>query len=225
MTTALAKLEQQLQDVDNLIARHPNRQPNAGEGAVGTVRRPPGDQRPLLRSCVLLTYAAWEVYAEDSVVAAVETLTVEGTLKQLPDKLRGFIAGESRDPWVLAGDGWRAATLDAVTRRVRGDETSTGAGKFGINTAGPGQLTSLHEDLFGERLLDNCRWQGMTATKVKKELATLITVRGAIAHTGTTPGSLNLAGTESWRAFVWTLGQKLDAQLDDLVVRRLALPT
>jgi len=224
VTTALAQLEQQLLDVDNLISRHPNRQPKAEEGKPGPIRRPKGEHRPLLRSCVFLTYAAWEVYAEDSVVAAVETLTTEGTLRQLPSELKNFVATTNADPWALAGDGWRKATLESVTFRVRGDETSTAAGSFGINSAGPGQLMALHQELFGEKILNRCSWKNKTATKVKQELASLIEVRGSIAHTGKTPGSLNLAGTESWRNFIWTLGQKLDAEIDTLVSRSLALP-
>lgn len=204
--------------MDNLIERHPNR---AGTPEDRPARRPPGEHSPLLRSCVLLTYAAWEVYAEDSVVAAVESLVTGGDLHQLPTALRDF-AAKGADPWAFAGDGWRQAVLDSVTLRVRGDERSTSAGKFGINSAGPGQLMKLHDEVFGDRPLNRCRWQKMSPASVKNQLALLVEVRGSIAHTGTTPGNLNLSGVESWRSFVWSLGQKLDAQIDAIVAEHLA---
>lgn len=218
VTSALAKLERQLLDVDNLIERHPSR---AGDPQDRPTRRPPGEHGPLLRSCVLLTYAAWEVYAEDSVVAAVETLVTDGSLDQLPKALRDF-AAQGADPWTFAGDGWRQAVLSSVILRVRGDETSTSAGTFGINSAGPGQLMKLHGEVLGDRPLNRCRWQGRSSTSVKQHLALLVEVRGSIAHTGTTPGNLNLDGVEAWRSFIWLLGQKLDAQLDAIVAEQLS---
>ncbi|WP_448062419.1 hypothetical protein [Cellulomonas hominis] len=213
MTTALAKLERQLQDVDNLIERHPSR---SGPPEDRPTRRPLGEHGPLLRSCVLLTYAAWEVYAEDSVVAAVKTLVTDGSLGQLPTALRDFVAQDA-DPWSFAGDGWRQVVLDRVILRVRGDETSTSAGTFGINSAGPGQLMKLHEEVFGDRPLNRCSWPGRSTKRVKERLALLVEVRGSIAHTGTTPGNLNLDGTEAWRGFIWRLGEKLDAEIDAIV--------
>ena len=222
MTTALAKLEQQLQDVDNLIARHPNRQPDAGDTDAGIIRRPAGDQKPLLRSCILLTYAAWEVYAEDSVLAAVQAVVEGGTLEQMPASLRDFVAAQLKnDPWLLAGEGWKRAVVKEVTLRVRGDDTDED-GKFGINTAGPGQIGALHDQVLGERLLDECRWGGMSDERARSELARLVRLRGSIAHTGRDQGGLGLNEVESWRTFVWSLGQKLDSLLDDWVARQLA---
>jgi hypothetical protein len=180
MTPALAALGTALCDVDNLIEHHP-KSAAPGRG------RPAGDEGPLLRSCVLLTYAAWEVYVEDGLIWAVQELADQLVSYQLPETLRTFVAAAvASDPWKLADEGWRKATVDAVTTRVRGSQED---GSFGVNTAGPRQVIALHDQVLGARLLNECRWQKMPASRVKGELASLVEVRGSIAHTGQCPGS------------------------------------
>jgi hypothetical protein len=168
--------------------------------------------KPLLRSCVVLTYAAWEVYVEDSMIETAESVAQSSAgPDEVPATLRTFVASWCKDPWRLAGDGWRKTIIEAVTERVRGD----GVTNFGINTAGPKQVTELHRDLLGVELLKDCKWQNMPNAKVKSELAALVQVRGNIVHAGTTPGDLDLKGTRAWRDFVHRLARKLDSQLAD----------
>lgn len=206
-TPALAALEVALGDVDNLISHHPK--------AANPVRgRPTTEEGPLLRSCVLLLYAAWEVYVEDGVIWAVSQVTAVGETTDLPDALRVFVADRSRvDPWRLAGDAWRQVCRDEVTTLARGDDT----GSFGINTAGPKQIASLHTKILGENLLDKCRWTNKPTKAIKKDLAELIVIRGEIAHTGQAPGPLHLLGVRKWRKFIQDLAIRLDGHLEDWV--------
>lgn len=62
----------------------------------------------------------------------------------------------------------------------------------------------------------------MSNKRVKEELASLVKIRGSIAHTGQAPGALRLGGARDWRRFVLRLAEKLDPLLEDLVQRRLA---
>jgi hypothetical protein len=203
-TPALAALEVALGDVENLIAHHP-KSANPGRG------RPTTDEGPLLRSCVVLLYAAWEVYIEDSVIWAVGQVTATGETADLPDALRSFVADRTvTDPWRLAGDGWRQVCVDEVTTLARGNA----AGSFGINTAGPKQIAVLHNQILGVNLLDRCRWNKKPTKAIKSDLALLISVRGEIAHTGQTPGALHLAGVRSWQNFIQRLARKLDGHLE-----------
>ncbi len=213
MTPVLSALTTALCDVDNLIEHHPA-VVDPGQ------RRPDTDEGPLLRSCVLLAYAAWEMYVENGLIWAVEELVGRSSSPdQLPGALRAFVADVVRsDPWRLAGDAWREATVDAVKARVRG---TGGDGSFGLNTAGPRQVIALHDQVLGARLLDECRWQGKPTSKIKNDLALLISVRGTIAHTGQAPGSLNLAGARSWRDWVQRLAEQLDRQLESWVENHL----
>lgn len=214
MTSALDALQVALADVDNIIKHHPKAtQPSRG--------RPKTDEGPLLRSCVLLIYAAWEVYVEDSLVWAVEQLARSSDPESLPVTLRSFVAGAiGADPWQLAGDAWRTAAVAAVVNRVRGGEDED---SFGVNTAGPRQINGLHDQVLGERLLDQCRWQRMSTKRVKQELATLVRIRGAIAHTGKTEGPLHLVGVREWRSFIERLARRLDSHLTAWVADRAAI--
>jgi RiboL-PSP-HEPN len=208
MTPALDALATALGDVDNLIQHHPKAvNPSPG--------RPTGDEGPLLRSCILLTYAAWEVYIENSLIWAVEELANRSSPSQLPEALREFVAAAVRsDSWTLSGDGWRDATKAVVKVRVRGDEDN---GSFGMNTAGPGQIIALHEQVLGTNLLNECGWHMMRTDRIKTELASLIEIRGCIAHTGQALGPLELGGVREWRAFVQRLAGQIDRQLEQWV--------
>lgn len=207
-----------MKDVDALISLHPNRQPTASVSGAG---RPAGNQSPLFRSCVLLTYAAWEVYAEESALAAVTSVAESATGEQLPESLKTFVTTNlAGNPWVLAGEGWRRVLVEQVTLRVRGDEGND-HGEFGINTAGPRQVAALHQELFGKRLINDCAWQRADNQWVKAELNKLVRVRGSIAHKGTAPGALNLGGVESWREYVVKLAEVLDKKIDAWVAETL----
>lgn len=73
-----------------------------------------------MRSCVLLAYAAWEVYAEDGVIWAVEQIARRANPHQLPAALRGFVAEKVlKDPWRLAGNSWRETSAGGSQARTR----------------------------------------------------------------------------------------------------------
>lgn len=213
MTPALEALEIQLGDVDNLISHHSSViNPRRGRPAI--------DEGPLLRSCVLLAYAAWEVYIENSLIWAVEQLTSRSSPDRLPDALRSYVGRTvEKEPWKLAGEDWRETAVKIVTTRVRGDED---AGAYGVNTAGPGLIVSLHREVLGARLLNDCGWTNSPPVKVKEDLQLFVKVRGSIAHTGSTEGSLYLDGVRSWRDFIKRLAGQLDRRLEDWVEDQLA---
>ncbi|USC16227.1 HEPN domain-containing protein [Rhodococcus sp. 11-3] len=206
-TPALETIERALADVDNLITHHPKAtQPGPGH--------PGSDEGPLLRSCILLTYAAWEVYAEDSALWATEEVVKRATTHdQLPNSLRTFVASRSpakSDPWSLAGEDWRQTVVDTVRDRIYG----TGGGSpFGINTAGPNQVKKLHQELFGDHLILKCRWSKASNADVLRRLADLVSIRGTVAHTGRTDGSLSLDNVRKWRTFAKRLAEHLDRHL------------
>jgi hypothetical protein len=206
-TSALTSLETALGDVDNLIAHHP-KSAKPGRG------RPATDEGPLLRSCIVLLYAAWEVYVEDGVVWAVEQVTTGTKAVDLPPALRAFVATQTAgDPWRLADDGWRDVCVNEVITLARGDEV----GSFGINTAGPHQIANLHNKILGENLLNKCRWSKKTTELIKQQLAQFVTIRGAIAHTGQPPGALHLAGVRHWQNLILRLASNLDTHLETWV--------
>jgi hypothetical protein len=195
-------LEVALADVDNLLKKHPAAM-NVAPG------RPTSDEGPLIRASVLLTYAAWEVYVEDALIWAVERLVERLAPPELPDETRKFVADSQDDPWILAGEGWRKATLRAVNTRVRGGDQ----GSFGLNTAGPGQVINLYKSVLGAQPLNECSWPGRNVQGVKRHLAKLVEIRGNIAHSGQSPGSLHLKDARDWCKFVARLAKCHDQRL------------
>lgn len=215
MTEPLDRLIAQLEDVDNLLSHH-------SKDLDRTVGKPTVDEGPLMRSGVVLAYAAWEVYVEDGLIWAAEQMANATNFSRIPSATRAFVAQSvSSDPWRLAADGWRHELVDAVTRRVRGDDANESS--YGINTAGPRQISAIYDEIVGERLLNNCRWASFSNRKVKERLALLVTVRGSIVHTGRPPGALHLRGVRDWREFVERLGRKLDTELIDWSARMHSL--
>lgn len=175
MSDALAHFQLLLADVDNLIEHHPKFvEPLPG--------RPTSDEGPLLRSCIVLTYAAWEVYFEDSLIEASLILS-RGERSDLPQATLDYVAKKSREtPWSLADAGWRNELVRIVTERVRG--TPNNASSFGVNTAGPGIVNSLLDEILGVRTLNQCAWKGAKSDTVKSKLSALVKLRGDIAHGG-----------------------------------------
>lgn len=206
-TEALETLYARLADVTNLIDYHP------GAG------RPAKDAQPLLRSCVVLTYAAWEVYVEDSLVWAADRLAEANSFANLPAALQTFVASSVKSAGDLADNGWREELRRAVTRKVRGDEESPT--DWGLNTAGPKQIAKLHETVLGTNLLNSCSWQRKSNSSGKKDLASLVRVRGSIVHTGSSPGEINLPGARGWSEFVHRLARALDTRFEDWIETRM----
>ena len=207
MTIALNSLEIALSDVDNLLQHHEKRDPAA-------VRRPgppSTDERPLIRSSVVLMYAAWEVYIEDSMIQTIEKLVTNSIPSQLPEALRTFVRKfVQQDPWKLAGDDWRKTTVEAVEIRVHGNPDS---GSFGMNNANPKQINLLHRDVLGVQPLGSCR---VGKWDVAEQVQELVDMRNEIAHTGqlSKQHRLDLLLAESWRSFVRQLGEQLDEKLE-----------
>jgi hypothetical protein len=202
MSNALDQLIKQLGDVDNLINHH------RGTGARG---KPAEDEGPLNRSCVVLAYAAWEVYVEDSLIAAASALSVAvARYKKLPGATQSFISESAKASSDLADDGWKTVLVDAVEVLVHGDPSDPHS--FGLNTANPQKVSGLHDKVLGHRLLDSCYWAGMSARRVKEKVAQLVSDRGSIVHTGVN-ANLKLADAKSYRQFVQRLAKAHDAAL------------
>lgn len=207
MSVAFDHFQALMSDVDNLIEHHPKfLEPFQG--------RPVGDEGPLLRSCVVLMYAAWEVYFEDSLIEAATELA-QRDRGDIPQATLDYLAGKvSGDPWRLADDGWRTALIEVVTETVRGREDDQGS--YGVNTASPRTVSQLQRDILGVSILDRSTWsaRGRSTSKgVKDQLTKLVRLRGEIAHTGRPLTSLHLRHVRDWRTFVRKLAETHDAKL------------
>lgn len=207
MSDALDHFEALMSDVDNLIEHHPKfLEPLQG--------RPSADEGPLLRSCIVLIYAAWEVYFEDSLIETAKLLS-ERKRDDIPQKTQDYLAAKvSGDPWRLADDGWRSALVEVVRETVRGREDEQGS--YGVNTASAKTVSLLQHQILGVSVLDRSTWNARgrnTAKGVKDRLTELVKLRGEIAHTGRPLTTLHLAHVRKWRNFVNRLAHTHDEKL------------
>jgi hypothetical protein len=154
----------------------------------------------------VLTYTAWEVYVEDLLLEAVPFFRVHTHLpKQLQDKVAQRVQSK---PWSLAEKSWTAQVEKAVKSISVGE-----AGKSGMNSANTKNVNEAFEVVFGEPLLDRCRWQGMSASANKKYIDQLVERRGALVHRGVLDkgdGPLNLGIVRDWADWVGRLADKVD---------------
>ncbi|UYN83236.1 MAG: hypothetical protein KIT89_11110 [Microcella sp.] len=187
-------------DVDNLLMRH--------ESADGKVSFPTKNERPLLRSCMLLMYAAWEVYVEESLVELVEWLATRPAA-ELPQATKDFITSKNKiDPWQLVDGGWRQVLPEVVGTYVRGLDDHPSS--FGLSNANPKGVAELHYSVLGESVLDSVSWHNSTNSTIRTKLMRFVTIRGEIAHTGRTRARLWAQDVKKWREFIPKLVQEMD---------------
>ncbi|MCD0172356.1 HEPN domain-containing protein [Micrococcus luteus] len=202
-SSALGVAKSLLDDVASLLDHHPaQKDPKPGKPAG------PG-YGPLLRASTALCYTAWEVYVEEALIETVSWMLDNRSPDDLPDALRSWVSLQSGDPWAFVGDSWRSAVIEHVRARLEGDEQ----GRYGFNTASVPGVESLYNQILGYSPLREISWQKKANKAVRKDISTLVQVRGEIVHRGSTPGALSLGGVRSWADFVRRLTEKFDACL------------
>ncbi|MDK9661417.1 hypothetical protein [Propionibacterium freudenreichii] len=202
-STAFEAAESLLGDVASLLENHPAQQdPKPGKPAG------PG-YGPLLRASTALCYTAWEVYVEECLLETVEWLLKNKAVGDLPDALRSWVGNQGCDPWAFVGNSWQTAVLELVRLRVEGDEQ----GRYGFNTASVPGVEGLYVQILGFCPLREISWQKKTNKSVRKDISTLVVVRGEIVHKGSTPKSLTLGRVRSWADFVRRLTEKFDEHM------------
>lgn len=216
MVVNLAALETSgrlLEDVESLLENHPAaKQTKPGRPAAGV------GVDPLLRSCVALCYAAWEVYVEEALRGAVEYLLDNLDAGDLPTALRNWVASENKkcDPWNFAGEGWKEETRKNLRVRLYGED-----GQNGFNSANAKAVSRLYRDVLGYEPLSEVRWQRASNKWVVDGIDALVYERGAIVHTGTTSddpkfkGKLDITKVRSRLLFIGRLRNEFDRRLVD----------
>ncbi|MFZ3560792.1 HEPN domain-containing protein [Streptomyces sp. BH055] len=164
---------------------------------------------PAVRSALVLLCTALEAYVEDVTVEAVESIVAlpSVTPDRLPKPLHHWIAErvKTKNPWDLAGGGWKSYTVECVQSRVDS-----------LNTPDSKNVNELLERTLGlKNALGQVSWQKMSSSEIAERLDLLITIRGNAVHRGETPGDLNIGGVFWWHNWSTRLADKLDALISD----------
>ncbi|MEU3742890.1 HEPN domain-containing protein [Streptomyces sp. NPDC032198] len=166
---------------------------------------------PAVRASLILLCTAWETYVEDVIREAARAIVESPDLtpEGLPDPLRQRITNrvKSKNPWLLAGDGWKTYTLQCVEEQVGGQA---------LNTPDYNNVNKLLEQILDlPKALEQCTWQGMPSDRVTTYLDDVIQIRGEAVHRGTTPGDLNITGVLDWHGWITRLSDRLDSLITE----------
>ena len=203
-SAARTALTGNLSTVDDIIWFH-QKQQAPGAGA------PPNRDRSLVLGATALLYASWEGYIEQLAISAVEWLAPRLDSGAVPAKVRSTLENGGATAWDFAGDGWRDVWKKAVREHAVGDGTAT----FGLNTAGPRQVTKLFEEYVGYHPFTDVSWQNANAQTVRRRLTKLIQERGTIVHTAQGPQNYGIIRYRSHRQFVERLADRFDDRSKD----------
>jgi len=195
-SNALADLQAGLGAVDDVLSF-------AKEG----VGKPKKREQSLFVASVALSYAVWENFVEE--VAIEVTTILAGAIPEgsVPPSVREWIMKVKPipDAWdLVVHPGWRELWVRMVRARAKGD--SEDDGDFGILTANLRNVERLFERV-GVR-----RFEGVPKAEQDK-LEQLVAQHGLIVHTGKAPDDFRKKTATDWRAFVESLGQKVDSSI------------
>lgn len=202
---ARAALTTNLGTVDDIAWFHQKQQ-------VAAAGPPPNRDRSLVLGATAVLYAAWEGYVEQLAMDAVSWLAPQIPLADVPAGVRATLEGlDGVGAWDFAGDGWRNLWIQAVRDRAVGDGSST----FGLNTAGPRQVTDLYRLYVGYNPFTDVSWQNANTETVRRRLTLLVRERGTIVHTAQAPANYGINRFRNHRSFVERLADHFDARAFD----------
>ena len=185
-----------IQDVQNLITLHPSTE--------GTRGRPAGDTGPLLRSAVVLLHTAWENYVERVAIEGLDFLLdqIGSDHTKLHHALEQRLAA-LKNPWALAGTGWKAEARNAVKLEVEFLNTPNVKNTERLLDLAIGLPDALHNI--------SISWpKGKVLANVDEFVHD---IRGEIVHKGATLGPLHKGGVEEWIGFFDGLVSRLDKKI------------
>ncbi|MCS5507134.1 hypothetical protein [Curtobacterium flaccumfaciens] len=203
MSNSLKNFQVSLKHTDNLMAGT-----KTGPG------KPSNQEASMFVASVALTYAAWEAYVEDVAIEATEFLAGAVAEDRVPESARRAIEGEKPSAWQLTvHPGWRTLWVQGVRALAKGDAD---AGRFGMNTARVRQITTLF-------LPVGLDFIGAIEKTDRSALEKLVTARGSVVHSASTPSSFNKAAAKGYRDLVTRMADAADehirAQVEELTTK------
>jgi hypothetical protein len=216
-STARATFEANRQDVDRLMQLHTTEGGDEPGRRVGL--------EVLNKSAIVLLCAVWEAYVEDLATEVIDHyVTHVGEVSKLPKRLPEQVHKELTDQsstasWKLAGDGWRAH----LRNRLNAFEAQRNTG---LNTPKASYVQHFFATAVGVTDVPaHWSWSGMAADKAQAKLDRLVTLRGDIAHRGSTSaGGVRKGTVTDPRSFIRRLVEATDGYVCREVDRATGVP-
>jgi hypothetical protein len=190
---ALKNLQPGLEAVDNVLSFA-----KSGAG------KPSAKERSLFVASIALSYAVWESFAEDLAVEAVTFLAQKINPADVPETAKRFTE-QGTSPWELAvSPGWRQLWVVRLSERAKGREDREE--DFGLLTANVKKVRGLFVHIGLDPFAN-------TAQHHLKALDDLVSLRGAIVHTGKPPDDFVKANATGSRDLVTELAKGADQEV------------
>lgn len=172
----------------------------------------------LNKAAVVLITAFWEAYCEDIAAEGLRSIVENApSSATLPKDLQKAVAAELKKEdhdlaiWALAGDGWRQVLRDRLERMTEERNKR-------LNTPKAVQIDELFLKTLGiPKISSAWNWPNMTAETARQKLDDYVTLRGAIAHRGTSDAGVHKAKVEDYYEFVKKLVGKTGGRVNKYV--------
>lgn len=179
----------------------------------------------LNKSGIVLITAIWEAYCEDLAAEALEHLVTNvSSAAHLPKELKKKIVSDIKSDknelamWDLADTGWQA--------RVRARLASLNVERsWNLNTPKADQIDKLFDAALGLQSVSGAWcWKKMSVTTAKQKLDDLVTLRGAIAHRGSSSRSVSKVQVKDYLNHVKQLVAKTGGRVNTFVKQATGNP-
>jgi len=173
----------------------------------------------LNKSAIVLITSFWEAYCEDiAAEGLVHIVKYAKSAEALPKEMKKQIAKElKRDEnelalWSVADDGWKKV-LESRLSRLQEERNRK------LNTPKSANIDDLFMSALGISNISNSwKWaKKMTSKRATRKLDRYVTLRGSIAHRGSSLESVTKAEVEDYYDFIKQLAAKTGGEVNNYV--------
>ena len=195
--------EKSFYDIDCLIDLYNTLIDMEGDDGDGDVWDFKDHKTVVLKSSIVLMVSHWEAYVEDICSEAIEHIVASAeNSDKLPKDLKKQIAKEIRSNqnelkmWDLSGKGWK----EIISQRINEYHDQR---NWKFNSPKSQQVINFYNEYLGIKdISKNWSYENLTVSECKDKLNEIVEVRGAIAHRGHPPKTINLKLTKEYSAFL-----------------------
>lgn len=202
--------EKNCEEIDRLLEIHGDITPE-GRGRKWKVEA-------LHKSAIVLLTAFWEAFCEDLAAEGLRHLVEHGNAENLPKHLRRLVANELKEDqdqlaiWQLADEGWRTV----LTKRLAQMQEKRNRA---LNTPKTAKINELFTNALGvQDVAQSWSWRNMTAERAQSKLDGFITLRGDVAHRGSSSKSVTKKSVKDYRSHAKQLVERTEQRVAEALL-------